>query len=124
MERAVRPLPIVRDRAVATERARVTDDQLLALWLHGRPKHTLRAYARDAGRFRAFVAKPLQAVTLGDVQAFADTLAGHAPATQGRALGGEIAARLRAPARLPAVRCRARGEVARDQRDAGGAHPR
>ncbi len=86
MERAVRPMPIVRDRAVATERARVTDDQLLALWLHGRPKHTLRAYARDAGRFRAFVAKPLQAVTLGDVQAFADTLAGHAPATQGRAL--------------------------------------
>ncbi len=86
MECAVTPMPMIRDRAVATERLRVTDDQLLALWLHGRPKHTLRAYLRDAGGFRAFVAKPLHAVTLGDVQAFADTLASRAPASQARAL--------------------------------------
>jgi len=86
MERAVIPMPMARDRAVATEQAHVTDDQLLALWLHGRPKHTRRAYLRDARQFRAFVAKPLQAVTLGDVQAFADTLTSRAPASQARVL--------------------------------------
>ncbi|MHB8644383.1 MAG: tyrosine-type recombinase/integrase [Thermomicrobiales bacterium] len=63
------------------------DDQVVALWLHGRPAETQRAYRREADRFRAFVAKPLAAITLGDVQAYADTLVALAPASQGRALG-------------------------------------
>lgn len=62
------------------------DDQLVGLWLHGRSLHTLRAYTRDAGGFRAFVARPLLQVRLGEIQAYADTLAHLAPATQARVL--------------------------------------
>lgn len=86
MERAVVPMPIGRDSAVATGGVGVMDDHLLALWLHGRTPHTLRAYAHDAGRFRAFVDKPLAEVQLGDLQVYADTLAHRAPATQARIL--------------------------------------
>jgi integrase/recombinase XerD len=50
------------------------DDAMLRLWLHGRSPHTQRAYARDTRRFLAFVQKPLTAVTLGDLQAFTDSL--------------------------------------------------
>src|SRR6266849_2642909 len=35
--------------------ASARDDQLVNLWLHGRPAHTQRAYAADAERFRACV---------------------------------------------------------------------
>ncbi|WP_345772051.1 tyrosine-type recombinase/integrase [Azospirillum formosense] len=63
-----------------------SDDQLVALWLHGRGRHTRRAYAADAAAFRAAVGTPLRAVTLGALQAFADTLAGRAPASRARAL--------------------------------------
>ncbi len=68
-------------------RAIVTDEQIAALWLHGRPIETQRAYRREGDRFRAFMGQPLAAVTLGDVQAYADTLVGLAPSSQGRALG-------------------------------------
>lgn len=60
----------------APPRQATRDDQLVALWLHGRAPNTQRAYAADADRFRAFVAKPLAMVTLGDLQAFADSLRG------------------------------------------------
>ena len=43
----------------ASPRQATTDDQLVTLWLHGRAPNTQRAYAADADRFRAFVAKPL-----------------------------------------------------------------
>jgi len=60
-----------------------TDAQLVDLWLHGRSKHTARAYAADAARFRAFVgARPLSRVTIRDLQSFSDSLAG---ATRARA---------------------------------------
>jgi site-specific recombinase XerD len=65
--------------------AEATDDQLLALWLHGRAPLTIRAYRREAARFRSFVAKPLRLVTLGDLQAFADSLDGK-PGTRSRVL--------------------------------------
>ncbi len=52
----------------------LADIQLVELWLHGRGPHTQRAYRADVDRFLAFVAKPLPAVTRGDLQAFADTL--------------------------------------------------
>lgn len=53
-----------------------SDERLIELWLHGRSAETQRAYRADADAFRATVAKPLHAVTLGDLQAFADTLDG------------------------------------------------
>jgi len=63
-----------------------TDAQVVQLWLHGRPERTQREYRREAARFLAHVATPLPTVTLGDVQAFADTLAHLAPASQARIL--------------------------------------
>ncbi|MEZ6131186.1 MAG: tyrosine-type recombinase/integrase [Planctomycetaceae bacterium] len=51
-----------------------SDEQLIALWLHGRPRHTQSAYQRDAKRFVAFADKPLRSVKLLDLQAFADHL--------------------------------------------------
>jgi len=52
-----------------------SDEQVIALWLHGRPRHTQRAYQREAERFVAFTDKPLRSVKLLDLQAFADHLA-------------------------------------------------
>jgi integrase/recombinase XerD len=51
-----------------------SDDHLIELWLHGRSKHTQRAYRSDAGRFFDAVEKPLHRVTLGDLQDFAGQL--------------------------------------------------
>lgn len=63
-----------------------TDHRLVDLWLHGRPPHTQRAYRADIDRFLAFVARPLTTVTLGDIQAFADSLAGLAASSRARTL--------------------------------------
>ena len=63
-----------------------TDEQLMRLWLHGRPENTVRAYEADAERFHAYVGKPLRAVTVGDVQAFSDTLEDLADASRARML--------------------------------------
>ncbi len=62
------------------------DATLISLWLHGRSLHTQRAYARDVQRFLQFVQQPLQAITLGDLQAFADSLLDLAPSSQARIL--------------------------------------
>ena len=51
-----------------------SDHQLVALWLHGRASHTQRAYGSDAARLVAFLGKPLSRASLGDLQAFADSL--------------------------------------------------
>jgi len=51
-----------------------SDEQLISLWLHGRSKHTQRAYIADVKKFCKVVDKPLQQVTLGDLQGFADEL--------------------------------------------------
>ncbi len=50
------------------------DDQLLELWLHGRPAPHKRAYRADIAKLRQQVAKPLQLVTLADLQSFIDSL--------------------------------------------------
>jgi integrase/recombinase XerD len=68
-----------------TPRPAATDDQLVELWLHGRSPHTQRAYRADCEQFRGFVAKPLAMVTLGDLQAFADSLIGK-PSSRSRTL--------------------------------------
>ncbi len=56
------------------------------MWLHGRPETTVRAYQADADRFCAYVAKPLRMVTVGDLQAFSDSLAHLADASRTRSL--------------------------------------
>lgn len=65
-----------------------TDSQLIDLWLHGKSPQTQRVYRRDADRFLSLAGKGLRQATLGDVQAYADSLAagGLAPITQGRIL--------------------------------------
>ncbi len=63
-----------------------SDTQLVEVWLHGRSRHTQRAYAADVERFRDGAGKPLPSVTLADLQVFADTLADLAPATRYRIL--------------------------------------
>lgn len=66
-----------------------SDLHLLDLWLHGRSKHTQKAYRRDALKFFEFAAyQPLKQITLSDLQAFADSLVELAPATQARILSG------------------------------------
>jgi len=72
----------------ADARQAANDAQVLAMWLHGRATNTQRAYVREVGAFFDFVACPLGAVTLGDVQEYADALVrrGLAPASQSRAL--------------------------------------
>src|SRR5690349_295600 len=83
------PLPVAAPLpppAIALLAQAQSDAQLIALWLHGRSPGTARAYAGDIRRFLAHCGKPLRAVTLGDVQAFADSLAGLAPASQARRL--------------------------------------
>lgn len=64
------------------------DDQLVALWLSGRPDNTSRAYAHEVLRFYRFTGKPLARVTASDLYAFAESLAraGLKPASQYRAL--------------------------------------
>lgn len=52
------------------------DDKIIRLWLHGRPERTITAYSRDIVAFRRFANKPIGEVTLGDLQAFADSLSG------------------------------------------------
>ena len=63
-----------------------SDEQLLALWLHGRSAATQRAYSSDSTRFLRFVGKPLRSIKLADVQAFADSMSDRAPATRARAI--------------------------------------
>jgi integrase/recombinase XerD len=62
------------------------DDRLIEIWLHGRSPHTQRAYAADVARLRAQTAMPLAALTLTDLQGFADALGGLSGASRYRAL--------------------------------------
>lgn len=64
------------------------DDRLVELWLHGRSRHTQRAYRADVSRFLASTRKPLAQVSLADLQEYSDELAraGTQPTTRHRAL--------------------------------------
>ena len=64
------------------------DEQVVSLWLHGRSRHTQKAYSSDMVRFFKFVNKPLRLITLGDLQYFADNLKEQnlKPASQHRIL--------------------------------------
>ena len=75
-EEEVAALPIPPD---------TTDDELVALWLHGKSPNTMRAYREDLAAFRAFTGKSLRATYLSDLQRYADILVG-APASRARRL--------------------------------------
>lgn len=84
-----RAAPIVGEvlpPAVWSPDAHRTDEQLIAMWLHGRPEETVRAYERDVTLFRETVGKPLREVSAADLQAFVDLLeqAGKKPASRAR----------------------------------------
>src|SRR5450755_931576 len=54
-----------------------TDAELVALWLHGKSPHTVRAYGDDVAAFRRFTGKPLRATYLSDLQRYADSPVTH-----------------------------------------------
>lgn len=49
-------------------------DGLIDLWLHGKAKHTARYYRSNAKKFFDWVDKPIEQVTLADVQAYQTAL--------------------------------------------------
>jgi integrase/recombinase XerD len=69
---------------IAVAPAQDAEARLVAQWLHGRSPHTQAAYRAAVAAFRAVCDAPLDRVTLGDLQAFADVLAAShlAPASQ------------------------------------------
>lgn len=78
---------MIRERGqVAPVSQADNDRQVIAMWLHGRPATTQRAYAYEVQGALAHVDKPLRTITLGDLQSYFDTLADLAPASQGRAI--------------------------------------
>ena len=76
-----------RSRGVVPSGA-ANDDRLVGLWLHGKGDATKEAYRGALAAFSGFTGgKPLRAVTLADLQAYADDLAdAFAPATQAKLL--------------------------------------
>jgi integrase/recombinase XerD len=113
----ITPVPLPVPFTVAPAQA-ATDAELIALWLHGRPPATQRAYQADAAAFLTQVEKPLGAVTLGDVQAFVDRLAAQAPTSRARRISavksllsfahqlGYVVFNVGAPIRVPAIKTR------------------
>lgn len=75
--------PPAGELALAHDR---TDARIVQLWLAGRSRNTIEAYAADADRLFAFMKKPLAAVVLEDLQEFAESLVGLAPNTRKRIL--------------------------------------
>lgn len=62
-------------------------DQLVSIWLHGRPQSTQDMYRPVITTFRKWIQdKPISQITLQDLQDFADTLAGQKPRTRERKL--------------------------------------
>ena len=78
-------LALLERPALMAQRQNDADAKLVEMWLHDRSAHTQRAYRADVARLLAFCGKPISAVTLGDFQAFADTLTG-ATSSRGRHL--------------------------------------
>lgn len=51
-----------------------SDEQLIEIWLHGRPKNTQQAYRREVQRFLDAVNRPLRSVRLMDIQQYTDDI--------------------------------------------------
>ena len=76
------------EQPVQVVRQADSDNQLISLWLHGRPGHTQRAYRAEVDRFILYIAKPLRSVRLVDIQGFTDHLneSGLKPSSVHRAM--------------------------------------
>ena len=74
------------DPVVITTSEADSDASLIKIWLHGRSQHTQRAYAADAASLRSWTGKSFVAMTLADLQAFADSLAELSAASRYRTL--------------------------------------
>lgn len=67
------PIPITQAQSLPVQAT--NDDQLIGLWLHGRSsRHTQIAYKYEIGRMSQFAMKPLQQITLQDLQDYTDHL--------------------------------------------------
>ena len=51
-----------------------SDEQLIEIWLHGRPKNTQQAYRREVQRFLDAVGKPLRSIKLLDIQQYTENI--------------------------------------------------
>lgn len=58
------------------------DDQLVTMWLEGKPAKTVKEYSRNVQEFLGFVGRDLRDCRLEDVQAFAASLEGKGLATR------------------------------------------
>ena len=93
-----------------------SDAGLILLWLAGRGALTVRAYRADVEAFLLWAGKPLQQVTLADLQGWHEAIGGMAPASRCRKLAavksllgfghrlGYLAADAGRPLRLPKVK--------------------
>lgn len=69
------PTPETHKLAIAHSSASITPAEgLLDLWLHGKSPHTQRYYRREALKFLGIVGKPIESITLADVQGYATAL--------------------------------------------------
>jgi site-specific recombinase XerD len=115
MEQILAPLPAPPTGSRIPAQSH-NDARLIGLWLHGRSAGTARAYAADIRGFLAHSGRSLRAVTVGDVQAFADSLTGLAATSRARKLSavkslltyahrlGYVAFNVGAAVRLPPVK--------------------
>jgi integrase/recombinase XerD len=63
------------------------DSAIVELWLASQPSpHTRSCYQRDIDRLTEFTCKPIVDLKLGDLQRFAQSLAGLAPISRGRTI--------------------------------------
>jgi len=61
--------------AISHSSASITPTEgLLDLWLHGKSPHTQRYYRREALKFLRIVNKPIELITLADVQGYSTAL--------------------------------------------------
>ena len=110
-------IPVATTALVSPQQAD-SDQHLIDLWLHGRSRHTQRAYRSDSERFLEAMAKPLHRITLGDLQQYAGQLVetGLEPSSVYRSMSavkslfafghrlGYLAFDVARPLRLPALR--------------------
>ena len=110
-------IPVTTTALVVPQQAE-SDQHLIELWLHGRSRHTQRAYRGDAEKFIAAVDKSLRRITLGDLQQYGEQLGatGLEPSSVYRSLSavkslfafghrlGYLNFDVAAPLRLPALR--------------------
>lgn len=81
------PVPVAPATIVGPAASVETDGMLVALWLHGRGPHTIRAYRFEVERFRKFIwPTELRALRLKEIQNYLDSIATLSPNSQRRAV--------------------------------------